>query len=80
VSKRRERSTVIGLTLAGKIDTRHVEHPIGATDMLGALPPFERHISRPMIRIWDRLNAHRAVIVREYIETHPESELEWLPP
>jgi transposase len=80
VSTRRELSTVIGLTLAGKIDTRHVEHRISATDLLVALRHFQRYIAGPMIIIWDRLHAHRAVIVREYIDTHPEIELEWLPP
>jgi hypothetical protein len=64
-STRRELSTVIGLTLAGKIYQRHVAHPIGATDILVALPHVERHIARPMIIIWDRLEAHRAVIVQD---------------
>jgi len=64
VSKRRELSTVIALTLSGKIDKRHFEHAIGATDMLIALKHFQWFIARPMIVIWDRLNAHRAVIVQ----------------
>jgi hypothetical protein len=80
VSKRREWSTVIGLTWSGKIYKRHVAPPIGATDMLVALQHFQRHISRPMIIIWDRLNAHRAVIVQDYVAAHPDIELEWLPP
>jgi transposase len=80
VSKRRELSTVIGLTLAGKIYKRHFEHSISATAILIALRHFQRYIAGPMIIIWDRLHAHRAVIVREYVGTHPEIELEWLPP
>ena len=36
MSKRRELSTVIGLTLSGKIYKRHFAHAIGATDMLVA--------------------------------------------
>jgi DDE superfamily endonuclease len=80
VSKRRELSTVIGLALSGKIYKRHFEHPIGATDILVALQHFKRHISGPMIIIWDRLNAHRAVIVQDYVAAHPDLEVAWLPP
>jgi transposase len=41
---------------------------------------FQRHIPGPLIVIWDRLNAHRATVVKEYISAHPEVEVEWLPP
>ena len=71
---------MIGLTLSCKIYRRHFEHAIVATDILMALRHFQRHISRPMIIIWDRLNAHRAVIVQDYIAVHPDLEVEWLPP
>ncbi len=80
MSKRREWSTVIGLTLTGKIYKRHVAHAIGATDILVALRHFQRHIAGPMIIIWDRLTAHRAVLVKEYIAAHPDIEVEWVPP
>jgi transposase len=33
-----------------------------------------------MIIIWDRLHAHRAVIVKEYMAAHPAMTVEWLPP
>jgi hypothetical protein len=33
-----------------------------------------------MIIIWDRLNAHRSVIVKDYVAAHPDLEAEWLPP
>ena len=65
VSQRREWSTVMGLTWSGTIDTRHVAPPIGATDMLVALQHVQRHLSRSMSIIWDRFNAHRAVIVQD---------------
>src|SRR5215475_928656 len=80
VSKRRERSTVIGLTLSGTIDKRHFGHAIGAVEILEALQHFQQHIPGPMIIIWDRWNAHRAVIVKEYMATPPEITVEWLPP
>jgi transposase len=80
MSKRRELSTVIGLTLSGKIYKRHFEHAIGAGEILEALRHFQRHLPGPMIIIWDRLNAHRAVIVKEYMAAHPAMTVEWLPP
>jgi hypothetical protein len=80
VSKRRELATVIGLTLSGQIDKRHFEHAIGATDILVALRHVQRHIARPIIIIWDRLNAHRAIIVKDDVTAHPDLEVEWLPP
>ena len=45
-----------------------------------ALRHFQRHIPGPLIIIWDRLNAHRATAVKEYIAAYPELEVEWLPP
>ena len=80
MSQRREWSTVIGLTLSGKIYKRHFEHALGAMDILRALKHFQRHIAKPMIIVWDRFNAHRATIVRDYMAAHPELEVEWLPP
>jgi transposase len=80
MSKRRELSTVIALTLSGKIYKRHFEHAIGATDILIALKHFRRLIARPMIIIWDRLSAHRAVIVQDYVAAQPGMAVEWLPP
>jgi hypothetical protein len=78
--KLEELSTVIALTLSGKLYKRHVEHAIGATEILIALKHFQRFIARPMIVIWDRLNAQRAVIVQDYVATHPGIAVEWLPP
>ena len=80
ISKRRELSTVIGLTLSGKIYKRHFEHPIGAADILVMLRHLQRYIARPIIIVWDRLPAHRAMAVKEYVAAHPAIAVEWLPP
>jgi transposase len=80
ISKRRELSTVIGLTLSGKIYKRHFNHPIGAEDILVMLRHLQRHIAGSIIMIWDRLAAHRATIVQAYVAAHPEMAVEWLPP
>jgi hypothetical protein len=71
---------VIALTLSAKSYQRHVDHAIGATDILIALRHFQRFIARPMIVIWDRLHAPRAVIVQDYVAAHPDIDVEWLPP
>ena len=70
----------MALTWSGQIDTRHVEHAIGATDSLIALRHFQRFSARPMIVIWDRLHAHRAVIVQDSVAAPPAIAVEWLPP
>jgi transposase len=80
LSQRRQLSTVIGLTLSGKIYKRHFEHPIGAEDILVMLQHLQRYIAGSMIIIWDRLSAHRATAVKAYAAAHPEIEVEWLPP
>jgi DDE superfamily endonuclease len=71
---------VIGLTWSGQRYKRHVAHAIGATAILVALRHCQRHISRPMIIIWDRFNAPRAVIVQDDIAAHPDLAVAWLPP
>ena len=80
VSKRRALSTVIGLTLSGRIYKRHFAHAICGDDMVRTLRHFQRHIPGPLIIIWDRLNAHRATVVKEYLGVRPEIEVHWLPP
>jgi transposase len=80
VSQRRELSTVVGLTLSGKIYTRHFEHAVCGEDIVAALQHFQRHVPGPMILIWDRLAAHRSTVVKEYLTGHPELDMAWLPP
>jgi transposase len=46
-----------------------------------ALRPFRRRIGRPLVVVWDRLNAHRAKVVPAFVAAHPDDyRLEWLPP
>jgi hypothetical protein len=80
VSQRRALSTVIGLTLSGRIDTRHVAHAICGEDIVTTLWHFQRHVPGSLVIIWDRLNAHRAKVVKAYVAAHPEIEVHWLPP
>jgi DDE superfamily endonuclease len=62
VSRRRELSTVIGLTLSGRIDKRHFERAICGDDVVVTLRHVQRRVPGPLIIIWDRLNAHRAAV------------------
>jgi transposase len=80
VSKRRELSTVIGFTRSGRIYKRHVAHAICGEDIVLTLRHFRHYIPGRLIMIWDRLNAHRATVVKEYLGAHPEIEVHWLPP
>src|SRR5918999_3586230 len=80
VSQRRAFSTVIGLTLSGRIYKRHFERAICGDDIVMALRHLQRHVPGPLILIWDWLNAHRATVVKAYLGMHPEIEVYWLPP
>ena len=32
-----------------------------------------------MVLIWDRLQAHRSAVVKDFLARHPELDIEWLP-
>ena len=80
VSQRRAFSTVIGLTLSGRLYKRHFERAIGGDAIVMALRHLQRHVPGPLMLIWDRLSAHRAAVVKKYLGRHPEIEVHWLPP
>jgi transposase len=80
VSKRRALATVVGVTLSGRIFKRHFAHASSGEDIVIALRHFQRHAPGPLVIIWDRLNAHRATVVKAYVEAHPEIDVHWLPP
>jgi transposase len=70
----------MGLTLSGKMYTRHFAQALCGDDMGSPLRHFQHHVPGPLISIWDRLNAHRATVVNEYLGAHPEIEVHGLPP
>ena len=78
-SYRRETSTMVGLTITGKIFKRHFDGSINAEKLIVGLEHFRRHISQAMILIWDRSPVHRAKIVSAYLEQHPDIYREYLP-
>jgi transposase len=78
-SRRRELSTLVGLTLAGKVYKRHFGRAIKAEDVMVGLAHLQRHIRGQFILIWDRSPTHKAKKVKAYLATHPEIMVEWLP-
>jgi transposase len=85
VSQRREVSTLAALVAPldgpARLYARHFRGSIHAEQVIEALSCFRRRIGRPLIVVWDRLNAHRAAAVRAFVAAHPDDyRLEWLPP
>jgi hypothetical protein len=67
VSKRRVISTVVALTTTGKVFKRHFPQAVGGEDVVIALRHFRRHMAGPLIIVWDRLSAHGANCVQQFI-------------
>lgn len=76
---RRVLSTVVGLTLSGRILKRHYRGAIKGEQIVEALQHFRCHLQGPLIVIWDGARAHLSGKVKGYLADHPEIELEWLP-
>lgn len=84
MSQRREVSSIAALVapLGGpaRLDARHFRGSVHGEQVIVALRYFRRRIGRPLVVIWDRLNAHRAAPVLAFIAAHPDDyQLEWLP-
>jgi transposase len=85
VSQRREVSSIAALVapLGGpaRLYARHFRGSIHGEQVIVALRYFRRRIGRPLLVIWDRLNAHRAKPVLAFVAAHPDDyAVEWLPP
>jgi len=53
--------------------------PVLAEDFVRFLEHLGRHLGHRVIVIWDRLNGHRSVLVREWVEAKTRFELNFLP-
>lgn len=85
MSQRREVSSIVGLVAPldgpARLYARHFQGNIRGEQVLVALPYFRRRIGRPLLVVWDWLNAHRATQVLEFVAAHPDDyQIEWLPP
>ena len=68
-----------GLTISGKIYKQHFDGSINAEKLLNGLEHFRRHIQGPFILVWDQSRTHKALVVKAYLEKHPEIHVEHLP-
>lgn len=57
----------------------HPNANIGAEEVIAFLSALLRHLRGHVILVWDRLNAHRAIAVREWRTIHPRLDVEWFP-
>jgi transposase len=85
VSQRREVSSIAALTAPldgpARLYTRHFRGSVHGDQVVVALRHVRRRIGRPLIVVIDRLSAHRAKVVQDFIAAHREDyAIEWLPP
>ena len=57
----------------------HVQKSIVAALVQAFLRQMGRWVRGPVIVVWDRLKAHRAVSVQQFIGRHRRFRIEWLP-
>jgi transposase len=85
LAKRRVVSSFVAVTapLNGarpRLYARHFLHGIHGEDVVVCLRYVRAQIGRPVIIIWDHLQAHRARCVRTFLAAHPaDFRVEWLP-
>jgi len=77
---RRVVSTLVMLTRSGKIYKRHFESSVRSEDVVRSLEHLRRHVPGPIILVWDNASIHRSRKVKEYLQSHPDIQVEYLPP
>jgi len=80
VSKRREVSTIVGLTVSGRILKRHFKRTIEGPDVVIFLRYLRQRLRTRLIVVWDRLSAHGSQEVKDYLASDPGVSVELLPP
>jgi len=73
-------SSVVALTLSGKIYKRHFEASIKSEHLLQTLAHVQGQIPGKIILIWDRSRPYRSKMTKAYLQQHPEILVEELPP
>ena len=58
----------------------HPNANVDARRTVAFLAHLDRQLAAPVVVVWDRLAAHRAVVVRDFLKTHPHIRLVFLPP
>src|SRR5262249_55176771 len=80
VSRRRELSTIIGLTVSGHLVKRHSRRAFHGVDVVLFLKQLRRRFRSPLIIVWDRLSAHQSREVKDFLASERMISVEWLPP
>lgn len=80
MSKRREVSSIVGITPDGRLAARHFRGAIDSGKVVCALRHFQRRFGRRLLVVWDRLNAHRSRETRRFLDRHaPDVAVAYLP-
>jgi transposase len=84
LSQRREVSSSVALQAPldgpARLYARHFRGSMHGEQVIAALRYFRRQIGRPLLVIWDRLQAHRARPVQDFQAARPaDYHVEWLP-
>ena len=58
----------------------HRNANINARRVVAFLAQLDRQLDAPFVVVWDRLNAHRAILVRDFLAAHPRVRSVFLPP
>ena len=58
------------VTPDGRLYARHQPGAVNTRAVLTALSYFRRQLGRPLLLIWDRLNAHRSREVMHFVAAH----------
>ena len=70
LSQRREMSSVVAVTPAGRLYARHVHGSVSSPVVIRALQHFRRKIGQPLLIVWDRRKAHRAPRTAAFLARH----------
>jgi transposase len=58
----------------------HPKVNVNAERVIAFLDQLRAQLDAPLVLLWDRLNAHRAFVVQDYLSEHPELATEFFPP
>lgn len=70
-SRRREVSSILAVTAAGRLTARHVWGTVHGADVIRALKHFRRVLGRPLLLVWDHSNTHTDRRVQGFLAAHP---------
>jgi len=73
-------STVVALTLSGRIYKRHFEGSVKSEQLIRTLAHVQAQIPGKIILLWDRSRPHRSKMTKAYLQQYPEILIEELPP